>query len=294
VGDSRCYRLRDGHLEQLTRDHSLVNDIRALQNKGANVKLANLPKNVITRALGMKNSVEVDLRTEQIREGDVYILCSDGLTGMVPDEQIAEVFLIEDGVEGAADILIDMANEAGGTDNITVVIVKIDGALCSKCGAVMIEGSVFCGHCGQRALRRSRSVDGVADELLERDDVERSLVGGREHDQRGAVGGQGFGPPADAEAPAVARLQARKREGGLRRGQIVAAALREREETRRDHRADRVGAAVVLVGAAAAVAKVARQRVEAARHEGEPEHVAGRVVRRIWGVESGDRHVPGT
>ena len=151
VGDSRCYRLRDGALEQLTRDHSLVNDVRALQNKGANVKLANPPKNVITRALGMKATVEVDLRTEQIREGDIYILCSDGLTGMVTDEQMAEVFLIEEGVEGACDILIDMANEAGGTDNITVIIVKIEGELCSKCSAVMIEGSAFCGHCGQRA-----------------------------------------------------------------------------------------------------------------------------------------------
>lgn len=150
VGDSRCYRLRDGHLEQLTRDHSLVNDIRALQNKGANVKLTNLPKNVITRALGMKATVDVDLRTEQVREGDIYLLCSDGLTGMVPDEQIAETFLIEESPDGASELLIDMANEAGGTDNISVIIVKIEGALCAKCGAVMIEGSVFCGHCGHK------------------------------------------------------------------------------------------------------------------------------------------------
>jgi protein phosphatase len=86
-----------------------------------------LPKNVITRALGMQDSVVVDLVTEDVREGDRFVLCSDGLSGQVTDEHIAE--LISDNMgdlEQAAKLLVEASNDAGGEDNVTVVIVAID------------------------------------------------------------------------------------------------------------------------------------------------------------------------
>ena len=87
-----------------------------------------LPKNVITRALGMQDSVVVDLVTEDIREGDRFVLCSDGLSGQVTDERVAELITenMED-LEGVAKLLVEASNDAGGEDNVTVVIVAVDG-----------------------------------------------------------------------------------------------------------------------------------------------------------------------
>jgi len=128
VGDSRAYRLRDGELEQLTQDHSLVNDYLAVMPHMSEEQRAELPKNVITRALGMQDSVEVDIRHEQPRAEDVYLLCSDGLSGMVSDERIRSVFDKESpDVENAVRELVDLANGAGGEDNITVVAIRFSG-----------------------------------------------------------------------------------------------------------------------------------------------------------------------
>jgi serine/threonine protein phosphatase PrpC len=126
VGDSRCYRLRRGELEQLTRDHSLVNDALALKPDLSEAELARLPKNIITRALGMKDPVAVDMRAYEVELDDVYLLCSDGLSGMVTDEQIAEVFEITSDLREVCELLIAMANEAGGNDNISVVLARVE------------------------------------------------------------------------------------------------------------------------------------------------------------------------
>jgi PPM family protein phosphatase len=126
VGDSRCYRIRDGTIKQLTRDHSLVGDALAWNPNLTERELALLPKNIISRALGLKDSVDVDVRAEEIRVGDVYLLCSDGLSGMVKDAAMLETVTRLARLEDACKSLIAQANEAGGTDNITVLLVRIE------------------------------------------------------------------------------------------------------------------------------------------------------------------------
>jgi PPM family protein phosphatase len=126
VGDSRCYRIRAGEIVQLTRDHSLVNDALALKPDLTPDEIARLPKNIITRALGMKDLVKVDIHSSDVEAGDVFLLCSDGLSGMVDDEQILEIVGITDDLGEACELLIALANDAGGTDNISSVLVRIE------------------------------------------------------------------------------------------------------------------------------------------------------------------------
>lgn len=122
VGDSRAYRLREGQLSQLTRDHSLVNDYLHLVPDMTEEQREELPKNVITRALGIQESVVVDLVPDEPQPHDVYVLCSDGLSGMITDEEIARIVTeAGDDMEAATRTLIEAANANGGEDNVTVV-----------------------------------------------------------------------------------------------------------------------------------------------------------------------------
>ncbi len=124
VGDSRSYRIRDGKLEQLTEDHSLLNDYIKMKRLTPE-EIANFPhKNVIVRALGMKDTVKVDTRFETPREGDTYLLCSDGLSGPVSDEELLEITLAAPDLKTAGTRLIERANQNGGPDNITVVLAR--------------------------------------------------------------------------------------------------------------------------------------------------------------------------
>ena len=126
VGDSRVYRVRNKQMTQITEDHSLLNDyIKA--KKLTPDEIANFPhKNVIVRALGMKETVLVDLSRHTLQAGDIYISCSDGLSGMVTDEELLEVINSTTDLQEAVTTLINKANEAGGVDNITVVVARID------------------------------------------------------------------------------------------------------------------------------------------------------------------------
>lgn len=127
VGDSRAYRLRDGALEQLTEDHSLLNDYIKMK-KLTDEEIKNFPhKNVIVRALGMKESVKVDTMLDPPKPGDVYILCSDGLSGPVTDPDIREITNSTNDLKEACSRLIEKANANGGPDNITVVCAKVMG-----------------------------------------------------------------------------------------------------------------------------------------------------------------------
>lgn len=128
VGDSRAYLFRRGALRQLTEDHSLLNDFRRTRQL-TQAEIEAFPhKNVIVRALGMKESVEVDLLREPLEDGDVVLLCSDGLSGMVPDARMAEVLRAVPGdLRRAAQALVDAANSAGGADNVTCVLVQAQG-----------------------------------------------------------------------------------------------------------------------------------------------------------------------
>lgn len=125
VGDSRCYRVRDGQITLLTQDHSLINEyIRTMPDLPA-AQRDELPRNVITRALGMNDVVLVDLLADAARENDVYVLCSDGLSGMISDEEILDVVTRHEDPEVACRSLIAMANDHGGEDNITAVVIRL-------------------------------------------------------------------------------------------------------------------------------------------------------------------------
>ncbi len=128
VGDSRAYVFRDGDLKLLTSDHSLVEELRR-QGRLTDEQAEDHPqRSIITRALGPERDVDIDTMTYQARPGDVYLLCSDGLTTMVREERIAEVLGESDSLEEAVSRLIDEANEAGGRDNITVVAFSLEEA----------------------------------------------------------------------------------------------------------------------------------------------------------------------
>ncbi|MDP6935654.1 MAG: protein phosphatase 2C domain-containing protein, partial [Myxococcota bacterium] len=125
VGDSRGYLVRSSRIEQLTEDHSLVNErIRAglmSPDEARNHRL----KNVITRSLGYMQEVEVDVQVREVEQGDHFVLCSDGLSNLVEAAEIAERVL-ELGPEDASRSLIALACERGGDDNITVVVARVD------------------------------------------------------------------------------------------------------------------------------------------------------------------------
>ncbi len=126
VGDSRCYRVRGGQIQLLTRDHSLINDYLVAMPDLTEEQRSELPKNVITRALGMQDQVVVDLQHDDPHTGDVYVLCSDGLSGMIPDEEIQRIVTSAADIRVACKQLIERANEQGGEDNITAVLIKIE------------------------------------------------------------------------------------------------------------------------------------------------------------------------
>ena len=132
VGDSRAYLLRDGELTRLTQDHSLVDEL-VRQGKLTEAQAAEHPqRSIITRALGPEPEVEVDTFSYPVQTGDTLLLCSDGLTSMIAEDQVAEILASATTLEQAADQLISCANAAGGRDNITVVLCRFgeaEGAL---------------------------------------------------------------------------------------------------------------------------------------------------------------------
>lgn len=125
VGDSRAYRVRQGKIDQITRDHSLLEDYKEAKPDMTEEEERNFPhKNVITRALGMRETVQVDIRAHQIQDGDTYLMCSDGLSGMLSDPQMLEIISNAKSLERAVAELVDGANRAGGTDNITTLLLQ--------------------------------------------------------------------------------------------------------------------------------------------------------------------------
>jgi protein phosphatase len=125
VGDSRAYLIRDGEIRQLSRDHSFVSDQVAAGLITPEQARSSPHRNVITRALGYQSEVSVDLFRWPLQVGDIILLCSDGLHGLVTDDEIAEIAMANP-AEEAIDRLIDLANERGGSDNITVAIARVD------------------------------------------------------------------------------------------------------------------------------------------------------------------------
>jgi PPM family protein phosphatase len=128
VGDSRAYRLREGKFERLTRDHSLVEEMRR-KGQLTDAQAEDHPqRSIITRALGPEPEVQVDLQTVPATAGDVFLICSDGLTTMLDDDRITHILTRATSLPAAVRTLVDEANRAGGRDNITVVAFRLEDA----------------------------------------------------------------------------------------------------------------------------------------------------------------------
>lgn len=129
IGDSRCYRLRGGRLTQITKDHSLLQEqidaglITPEQAQGSSIK------NLVTRALGVEDIVALDVNEHAVEPNDLYLMCSDGLSDMVNDEVIARILAEDAGLALKAEMLIATANDEGGRDNISVLIVAVGDAM---------------------------------------------------------------------------------------------------------------------------------------------------------------------
>jgi PPM family protein phosphatase len=126
VGDSRAYRLRGSNLERLTKDHSLVEELRRKGQLTDEQAEEHPQRSIITRALGPEAEVEPDVHTEQARAGDIYLVCSDGLTTMVSEERISQLLRASSNLDDAVRALVDEANRAGGRDNITAVAFRLE------------------------------------------------------------------------------------------------------------------------------------------------------------------------
>ncbi len=126
VGDSRCYRVRGSTIVQLTRDHSLLNDYLAAMPDLSEEQQAEVTRNVITRALGMQDTVSVDLVADEPKVGDAYLLCSDGLSGMLADQDIFDIMSATRDPKEICERLVEEANDQGGEDNITALVVLFE------------------------------------------------------------------------------------------------------------------------------------------------------------------------
>jgi protein phosphatase len=127
VGDSRCYRLRAGQLQQITRDHSLLQEQIDAGLITPEQAAYSANKNLVTRAVGVENTVLLETHQHDVQPGDIYLLCSDGLSDMLDDAAITQVLLAHESLESSTRALVDAANDAGGKDNISVILVRASG-----------------------------------------------------------------------------------------------------------------------------------------------------------------------
>ncbi len=200
VGDSRAYRLRDGRLEQLTQDHSLVAELERSGQLTPEAAEHHPQRSIITRALGPEPEVDVDTHTHPARAGDVYVLCSDGLTGMISDADLASIVRSAPTLDEAAAALVRAANQSGGKDNITVVLFRLgeDG-----------DGSALDPPTAEETIHRGLTVDDVQAAV-----AEQELAGARAHV-----------PEAHGGAKASHRPGAAPRRSRLRIAAVVAVVL---------------------------------------------------------------------
>ncbi len=127
VGDSRAYRLRNGRLQQITRDHSLLQEQIDAGLITPEQAAFSANKNLVTRAVGVEDTVLLETHQHEVLPGDMYLLCSDGLSDMLDDASIAQLLQAHESLDQTARALIDGANDAGGKDNISVILVRASG-----------------------------------------------------------------------------------------------------------------------------------------------------------------------
>lgn len=193
VGDSRCYRWRDGDFERLTTDHSLVEEL-VRQGRLSPEEAGEHPqRSIITRALGPEAVVRPDALTVPARAGDVYLLCSDGLTSMVPESLVADVVRDAPTLRAAAAGLVDSANAAGGRDNITVVLFRLEQAGGALDDATADDDVTRAGAAALRAEDVQRALEQSGDEPAAAGRVSRAA------------------PPAERRAPLPSRGTGQRR-----------------------------------------------------------------------------------
>jgi serine/threonine protein phosphatase PrpC len=220
VGDSRAYRLRDGELEQLTKDHSLVAELERSGQISPEAAEHHPQRSIITRALGPEPDVEVDTYSVAGRDGDVFLLCSDGLTSMISTAELASILRAADSLEGAAEALVRAANQSGGKDNITVVLFR----LADEAGAAAPgEDETIAGTLGAADLQSAAAADAPTPVPAARPDAEGGASGR-------AVAERLVDAPADMTVvrPAEPPRKARRRRGRIRAvltGVVVLAAI---------------------------------------------------------------------
>jgi len=152
VGDSRAYLLRDDELTRLTRDHTLVEELVRRGELTEQEAAEHPQRSIITRALGPEPDIDIDLHTHRVRADDVLLLCSDGLTGMIGEHEVAQILSGAASLRDAGWALVDAANEAGGRDNITVVLFRVDEVGSSADPAVVAGASRRSSPAGDETL----------------------------------------------------------------------------------------------------------------------------------------------
>jgi protein phosphatase len=210
VGDSRFYVLRAGELTQLTDDHSLVGELVRRGQISAEEAEDHPQRSIITRALGIEGEVVVDHFSWPVRDGDVFLLCSDGLTGMVPDARVAEIIGAAPNLSTAATQLVAAANEAGGRDNITVILFRVEEVTPGD-GAVVSQETMA----GAAAPR-------VADV---REAAATTASGATQTAERPASGVQPRAPRPPRDGPAAPAAKQRRRWAGPAKAFAVLAVL---------------------------------------------------------------------
>jgi PPM family protein phosphatase len=160
VGDSRAYVLRDGELKRLTKDHSLVEELRRQGRLTEEQAEEHPQRSIITRALGPEPNVNVDTMTVPARDGDVFLLCSDGLTTMVGDEEIRDILVRARSLRSAVNHLVEAANRGGGRDNITAVAFRL-----AEEGAEQEEGATLVARTAEQAGLTGERVRAATDRL---------------------------------------------------------------------------------------------------------------------------------
>ena len=224
VGDSRAYRLREGELKQVTRDHSLVAELERSGQITAEAAEHHPQRSIITRALGPEPDVEVDTYTLAGREGDLFLICSDGLTSMISDDEVGSILRSAGSLTDAADELIRAANQSGGKDNITVILFRLgeeeagDGATVVR--PVPSDEDTIVGGISAADVQAAGEEPAVRDEEpLARDEEPLTALHGVPPDATAVRPPSAPPPPPDAPAPR------RRRRGGRRVVAVTATLL---------------------------------------------------------------------
>jgi serine/threonine protein phosphatase PrpC len=217
VGDSRLYRLREGVLERLTRDHSLVEELVRQGRLTPEEAEQHPQRSIITRALGPESEVAVDSEVLRVQDGDLFMVCSDGLTAMLSDERIAGILGSgeEQGsaLEVRVDALVDAANEAGGRDNITVLLFRVASE----------DGPGSTGAFAAAAASRAAEEPARAGGATEQSTAVMPVVAPADLDPvgPGPDGSRRLVERADPDAPRQPRPAGKKRRRGLRAGPFI-------------------------------------------------------------------------